>query len=99
MSLAKLSKSARRVARSAQSILMASLAVNVLVATILCVLLSPGILFDYSGPDLLPKAGQGLGALNMTHLKHGVIFALALGLLDVGIGAVLGQMLKASMFK
>lgn len=99
MVLAKLSKSARRVARSAQSILMASLAVNVLVATILCVLLSPGVLFDYSGPGLLPSAGQGLAALDMKHIKHGVIFALALGLLDVGVGAVLGQVLKASMLQ
>jgi len=87
-------RGARSALRASRRVLMASLAVNVLLAAVVASVLAPGGLFDYSGPGLLPKMIPG-GRVGAPQLKFGLAVSLALGLLDVGVGAILDSFLKS----
>ena len=98
-----LARSANRILKTSRRVLNASLATNVLVAVALCALLAPGVLLDYSDSRVLPRLAPGAPNLRRvmmpSALKMAAVFALAMGLWNVGLMAVLNSFLMAARLK
>jgi len=75
-------------------LVMGALAAQVLVVAVLAMLLAPGVMLDYSGPGLLPR-WMGAPRLGAADLKHMMVVALSMSLLNVGLGNVLRSGLRA----
>ena len=66
--------------------LVASFAVNVVLAAVVCVLLSPGVLVNYDAPFFrLVRPPQLHKLLQPEMIKQALLFALVLGAVNMGL--------------
>lgn len=101
--MASVQRSGKLLLNTAQRVVVASMSASVLVAVVLCALLSQGTVFDYSDnslvfPRLVPEFNLRR-VFSLPHLKEAVLFALFLGVFQVGVANVANNALKALMLQ